>query len=78
MLDRLDGRRPMTTVVLIVALVSGLFTLLFILAGVRRLYMRAVRIGLRVLLITTVLSVLTGIFTIWQLVQVLQQFEFHW
>jgi hypothetical protein len=68
----------MSTVVLIVALLSGLFTLLFILDGVRRIYRRAARIGLRVLIVTTVLSALTGIFTIWQLMQVLQQFEFHW
>lgn len=68
----------MTTVVLIVALLSGLFTLIFILDGVRRIFTRAARIGMRILLITTVLSVLTGIFTIWQLVQVVQQFQFHW
>ena len=68
----------MSTVVLIAALLSGLFTLLFILDGVRRIYTRAARIGARILLVTTLLSVLTGIFTIWQLVQVAQQFEFHW
>jgi hypothetical protein len=68
----------MSTVVLIVALLSGLFTLLFILDGVRRIYTRAARIGARILLVTTLLSVLTGIFTIWQLAQVLQQFDFHW
>jgi hypothetical protein len=67
----------MSTVVLIVALLSGLATLIFILDGVRRVFTRATRIGVRVLLVTTVLSLLTGIFTVWQLVQVVQQFEIH-
>jgi len=68
----------MSTAVLIVALLSGLFTLIFILTTVLRLFRGAVRIGVRALLVTTLVSVLTGIFTIWQLVQVVQQFQFHW
>jgi hypothetical protein len=68
----------MSTAVLVIALVSGLFTLIFILTAVLRLFRGAVRIGVRALLVTTLLSVLTGIFTIWQLLQVVQQFEFHW
>lgn len=67
----------MSAALLIIALLSGLFTVIFILDGVRRIYARALKIGMRALLITTVLSLLTGIFTIWQLVQVFQQLEFR-
>jgi hypothetical protein len=68
----------MTTAVLIVALLSGLCTLLFVLDGVRRVYTRSGGIGPRAMLVTAGLSALTAIFTIWQVVQVVRQFEFHW
>jgi hypothetical protein len=60
------------------ALLAGLFTLIFLLDGVRRAYRGKQQAGVRVLVITTLLSVLTGIFTIWQLAQVVQQFTFQW
>jgi hypothetical protein len=64
--------------VLVGALLAGLFTLIFLLDGVRRVYGGRGGVGVRVLVITTLLSVLTGIFTIWQLAQVVQQFAFQW
>jgi hypothetical protein len=68
----------MDTVLLIALLVCGLFTLFFILNTVRKLYMRAPRISVRTLLVTTVLSVLTAILTLWQLADVLGQFKISW
>ena len=68
----------MSVAALVGALLAGLFTLIFLLDGVRRAYRGKRQIGVRVLVITTLLSVLTGIFTIWQLAQVVQQFTFQW
>jgi hypothetical protein len=68
----------MDTVLLTAVLVCGLLTLFFILNTVRKLYMRAPRISVRTLLITTVLSVLTAFLTLWQLVDVLGQFTISW
>jgi len=68
----------MDTLLLVALLVCGLLTLVFILNTVRKLYMRAFRIGLRALLITTLVSALTAIFTIWQLADVLGQFKISW
>jgi dolichol kinase len=58
---------------LIVALVSGLATVIFIMSGLRRALVRHKTLGLRALVLTTVFSLLTGVFTIWQLVLVAQQ-----
>jgi hypothetical protein len=68
----------MDTVLLIAVLVCGLLTLFFILNTVRKLYLRAPRISVRTLLVTTALSVLTAILTLWQLVNVLGQFQISW
>lgn len=61
---------------LIVALFSGLLTVVFILTGLRRALVRHERLGFRALLLTTIFSLLTGVFTIWQLVLVAQQLHF--
>lgn len=58
---------------LIVSLVCGLATVLFIVFGLRRAFVRNSTLGMRALLLTTLFSVLTGVFTIWQLVLVVQQ-----
>jgi hypothetical protein len=63
--------------VLILGVVCGALTVGFILHGVWRMYRSAVRTGVRVLLITTLLSILTGVLTIWQLIDALGQFGFH-
>jgi hypothetical protein len=66
------------TLLLVAVLVCGLLSLLFVLNTVRRLFTRAAKIGVRALLITTVVSVLTALFTLWQLVDVLGQFKINW
>ena len=68
----------MDTLLLVIVLVCGLLTLFFILNTMRKLYMRAPRISVRTLLVTTALSVLTAILTLWQLVDVLGQFKISW
>ena len=68
----------MDTVLLIALLVCGLFTLFFILNTVRKLYMRAPRISVRTLLVTTALSLLTAFLTLWQLADLLGQFKISW
>jgi hypothetical protein len=61
---------------LLVALVSGLATFVFIVSGLRRAILGHKRLGIRAFVLTTVLSLLTGAFTIWQLVLVAQQLHF--
>jgi hypothetical protein len=68
----------MDTVLLTAILVCGLLTLFFILNTVRKLYIRAPRIRVRTLLVTTTLSVLTAFLTLWQLADVLGQFKISW
>jgi hypothetical protein len=68
----------MDTLLLVMVLVCGLLTFVFILNTVRKLYMRTSRISVRTLLITTLLSVLTALLTLWQLVDVLGQFKISW
>jgi len=68
----------METVLLTAVLVCGLFTFVFILNTIRKLYMRTPRISVRTLLVTTVLSVLTAFLTLWQLADVLGQFKISW
>lgn len=63
----------MRTALLIVALVSGLLTVVFIVGGLRRAVARHRALGTRALVLTTLFSLLTGVFTIWQLVLVAQQ-----
>ena len=66
----------MQTALLILALISGLATVAFIAGGLRRAYVRHKTLGARALVLTSVFSLLTGAFTIWQLVLVAQQL--HW
>jgi hypothetical protein len=61
---------------LIVALVSGLLTVIFIVSGLRQAFVRHKKLGMCALVLTTVFSLLTGVFTIWQLVLVAQQLHF--
>jgi hypothetical protein len=68
----------MDTVLLSAVLVCGLLTLFFILNTVRKLYLRAPKISVRALLVTTALSVLTAFLTLWQLADVLGQFKIAW
>jgi hypothetical protein len=71
----------MDIVLLPAVLVCGLLTVFFILNTVRTLYIRAPRISVRTLLVTTalsVLSVLTAFLTLWQLADVLGQFKISW
>jgi hypothetical protein len=63
----------MQTALLVVALLSGLLTAVFIISGLRRALVRHQALSTRALVLTTVCSVLTGIFTVWQLVLVAQQ-----
>jgi hypothetical protein len=58
---------------LLVALLSGLATVAFIVGGLRRALVRHKRLGMRALVLTTAFSLLTAVFTIWQLVLVAQQ-----
>jgi hypothetical protein len=59
---------------LVVALVSGVLTVVFIVTGLRRALVRHRALGVRALLMTTACSLLTAVFTIWQLVLLAQQF----
>jgi hypothetical protein len=61
---------------LVVALVSGLLTVIFIMTGLRQAFVRHKKLGMRALVLATVFSLLTGVFTIWQLVLVAQQLHF--
>jgi hypothetical protein len=63
----------MQTALLVIALLSGLLTAVFIASGLRHALVRHQALGTRALVLTTMCSVLTGIFTIWQLVLVAQQ-----
>lgn len=63
----------MQGILLAVALISGLATVAFIAGGLRRAFVRHKMLGLRALVLTSVFSLLTGAFTIWQLVLVAQQ-----
>ena len=58
---------------LIASLFCGLATVLFIVGGLRRAFVRSGKLGMRALLLTTIFSLLTGVFTIWQLVLAAQQ-----
>ena len=66
----------MQVALLVVALVCGLATVIFILIGLRRAFVGHKKLGARALVLATVFSVLTGVFTIWQLVLVAQQLSF--
>jgi dolichol kinase len=66
----------MQIALLVVALVSGLATVVFIVSGLRRALVRHKTVGIRAFVLTTVFSLLTGVFTIWQLVLVAQQLHF--
>jgi hypothetical protein len=68
----------MDTVLLTAVLVCGLLTLFFILNTVRKLYLRAPRISVRTLFVTTLLSLLTAFLTLWQLADMLGQFKISW
>ena len=61
---------------LVVALVSGLATVIFILSGLRQALVGHKKLGIRALVLTTCLSLVTGVFTLWQLVLVAQQLHF--
>ncbi len=63
----------MSIAVIIIALLSGLVTVAFILSGLRSAFVRHRKIGVRALLLTTVFSLLTGAFTLWQLILLIQQ-----
>jgi hypothetical protein len=63
----------MQGVLLIVALVSGLATIVFIASGLRRALVQHKMLDRRALVLTTVFSLLTTVFTIWQLVLTAQQ-----
>jgi hypothetical protein len=56
-----------------IALLSGLCTLAFIFDGVRRAFAGSRAPGMRLLIVTTALSIITALFTLWQLALVLQQ-----
>ncbi len=56
-----------------VALASGLATVVFIVVGLRRAFLRHEALGVRTLALTSVFSLLTGAFTVWQLVLVAAQ-----
>ena len=58
---------------LVVALISGLVTIVFIVAGLHRAFVRHKALGVRALVLTSIFSLLTGLFTIWQLVLVAHQ-----
>ncbi len=60
---------------LLVAFVCGLATVVFIMTGLRRALVQHKRLSMRALVLTTVASLLTGVFTIWQLVLVAQQLQ---
>ena len=58
---------------LIVALVSGVATVVFIGRGLHRALAQHEPLDRRALVLTSILSLLTAIFTIWQLVLTAQQ-----
>ena len=58
---------------LLLALVSGLLTCFFIAVGLRRALVAHKTLGARALVLTTLFSLLTGVFTIWQLILVTWQ-----
>jgi hypothetical protein len=68
----------MQIVLLVLALVSGALTVTFILGGLRKAVRRHEHLGARTLVLTTIFSALTGAFTLWQLVLVLQQLPITW
>lgn len=63
----------MAIILLVAAIISGLLTLVFILNGLRTARQGDAHVGRRALIVSAVLSLLTAIFTIWNLVQTLQQ-----
>jgi hypothetical protein len=63
----------MQVALLVAALISGLLTVVFIVCGLHRALVRHEALGVRALVLTSVFSLLTGAFTIWQLVLVAQQ-----
>jgi hypothetical protein len=63
----------MQVALLLVGVVSGLATVVFIVSGLRRAFVQHKPLGMRALVLTTVFSLLTAIFTIWQLVLTAQQ-----
>lgn len=71
-----EERVLMQSALLVVALIAGLATVIFIVSGLRRAFVRHQTLGVRTLVLTSIFSVLTGVFTIWQLVLVAQQL--HW
>ena len=58
---------------LVVALISGLATVIFTLSGLRQALVGHKKPGIRALVLTTFFSLATGVFTIWQLMLVAQQ-----
>lgn len=68
----------MQVAVLVVALVSGLATVTFIVSGLWRAVRHGKALGARSLLLTTIFSLLTGAFTLWQLALVAQQLHISW
>ncbi len=66
----------MPVVLLLLALLSGGLTVIFILAGLQKACIRHQQIGARALALTAVCSLLTATFTLWQLVLVAQQLHF--
>jgi hypothetical protein len=58
---------------LFVAVASGLATMVFILVGLHRAFLGHKTLGVRALVLTTLFSLLTGAFSIWQLVLAAQQ-----
>lgn len=69
----MEVRRLMQGALLVMALISGSVTVAFIVGGLRRALVRHKALGVRALVLTGVFSLLTGVFTIWQLVLVAQQ-----
>ena len=58
---------------IVLAVASGLATMVFILVGLRRAFLGHKTLGVRALALTTLFSLLTGAFSIWQLVLAAQQ-----
>src|SRR5262249_53679916 len=67
-----ESRSAMQVGLLLVAFISGLATVVFIVSGLRQAQVQRKTLGRRALVLTTVFSLLTGVFTIWQLVLVAQ------
>jgi hypothetical protein len=59
--------------VLAIALGSGLVTLILILNGLRVAFVRHDKIGVRAIVLTAILSLVTGALTLWQLFLQIQQ-----